>query len=189
MASEPTAQDIRKFSGIVGWTAVVLGLATLIIGIFLIVSPHETLKTLAVIFGILLLLDGILALIGAIFGKGEGRGLLTIVGILGVVVGLFLIKKPYESLTVLVLIIGIWLIVVGIARLAEAVSESRERGLNIFSGLVDLAAGIIFLVWPHIGASTFAVILGIVLVIRGLLFIAGGLMFRSAGHEAADLAA
>jgi len=189
MASEPTANDIRKFSGVVGWTAVVLGVATLIVGIFLIVEPHETLKTIAIVFGILLLLDGIIALVGAIFGRGEGRGLLAMVGILCLVVGLFLIKKPSESLVVLVLIIGIWLIVVGVARLAEAASERNGRGINIFAGVVDIAAGIVFLAWPHIGAATFAVILGIVLVIRGLLYIAGGLTFRSAGREAADLAA
>jgi uncharacterized membrane protein HdeD (DUF308 family) len=180
---------VRKFSGIVGWTAVLLGVLTLIVGVFLIADPHETLKTLAVIIGILLVLDGIIALCTAIFGAGQGRGLLAIAGILSLIVGLILIKKPFVSLAILVLIIGIWLIVVGVARIAEAVSSKEERGVNIFVGLIDIIVGIVFLAWPHIGAATFAVVLGIFLVIRGLLFIAGGFMFRSAGHEAADLMA
>jgi len=166
---------------------VALGVVTLIVGIFLIADPHETLKTLTVIFGILLVLDGIIALLGAIFSRAEGRGLLAVVGILGLIAGLILIKKPFASLTVLVLIIGIWLIVVGIARLAESASLREGRGMNIFVGIVDIIAGIVFLAWPHIGAATFAVVLGVVFVIRGLLFIAGGFMFRSAGHEAAEL--
>lgn len=186
MATEVSAHDLRRFSGVVGWLAVVFGVAVLAVGVFLIVKPHETLSTLTVIFGILLLVDGVIAFLGSIFGGGEGRGLLAVVGAVSAVAGLVLIKKPHESLTVVVLIIGIWLVVAGCVRLAQSLSADRERGSNIFIALVDIIAGIVLLAWPHIGVTAFAVIFGIVLVIRGLLYIVGGFTLRSAGHEAAD---
>ncbi len=187
MASEQvSAHDLRKFSGVVGWLAVVFGIVLVGVGIFLIVSPKEAISTITVIVGILLLLDGVIAICSSIFSDGEGRGLLAIVGILSAIAGLILIKKPFETLVVLVLIVGIWLIVVGIARFAGALSERGDRGMNIFISIVDVIAGIVLLSVPHIGVSTFAVIFGIVLVIRGLLFIVGGFAFRSIGHDAAD---
>jgi len=181
-----SAHELRKFSGVVGWFAVALGVVMLGVGIWLIVSPKEALSTITVVVGILLLLDGVIAICGSIFGGGEGRGLLAIIGILSAIAGLILIKKPFDTLVVLVLIVGIWLIVVGVARFAETLSEPGDRGMNIFISIVDIIAGIVLLAVPHIGVSTFAVIFGILLVIRGLLFIVGGFAFRSIGRDAAD---
>ena len=68
-------------------------------GVFFVVSPHETLSTFTVIAGIFLLFDGVLALLGSIFGKGEGRGLLALIGVLSAIAGLVLIKKPFDTLS------------------------------------------------------------------------------------------
>ena len=58
----------------VWWLLVLFGVAAIGVGVFLVISPHETLTTITVIVGILLLIDGVLAIISSIVGSGEGRG-------------------------------------------------------------------------------------------------------------------
>ena len=154
------------------WYALLLfGLLTIGVGVFFIIEPHETLKVFTVIAGIFLLVDGVLALIGAIVGAGESRGLLAIVGVLGVLAGLVLIKKPFGALTVFVLVLGIWLVVAGVARFVYAFTVPTGRGRLIASALIDAIAGIVILSWPKPSLATIAVIIGIALVLRGALFV------------------
>jgi uncharacterized membrane protein HdeD (DUF308 family) len=160
------------------WLLMLFGVVVLAVGVFFVASPHETLTTFTVIVGILLLLDGILAILASIFGRGEGRGMLALVGALSAIAGLVLIKKPFDTLVVFVLIFGIWLVVAGILRVVAAFGEREGRGGNIALGLVDAIAGIVILSWPGLGLSTLAIIIGIVLIFRGLLFIAAGWELR-----------
>jgi len=167
------------------WLVALYGLAVFALGIFLVVSPHETIKTFTVVLGIFLLVDGVLAILGSIFGRGEGRGLLALIGVLSMIAGLVLIKRPSETLVLLILIVGVWLVVAGVARLVSAFSLPEGRGMSIAIALLDLVAGIVLLAWPKLGLATFAVILGIALILRGLLFIASGWALRGADRELA----
>jgi uncharacterized membrane protein HdeD (DUF308 family) len=160
------------------WLLVLFGVVVLGVGVFFVVSPHETLTTFTVIAGILLLLDGVLAIVASIFGRGEGRGLLALVGALSAIAGLVLIKKPFDTLLVFVLIFGVWLIVAGVVRFVAAFSEAEGRTGNIVIALIDVIAGAVILSWPAPSLATLAVIIGIVLIFRGVLFIAAGWQLR-----------
>jgi len=151
--------------------------------VFFVASPHETLKVFTVIGGILLLIDGLLAIIAALVGVSESRGLLAMVGVLSVIAGVVLIKKPFQTLLVLVVILGIWLVVVGIARFVSAFSRREGRGINIFVAIVDVIAGIVILSWPKPSLATLAVIFGIVLIIRGALFVYAGWLAHKLGRD------
>jgi uncharacterized membrane protein HdeD (DUF308 family) len=167
------------------WLLVLFGVVAIAVGVFFVASPHETLSTFTVIAGIFLLVDGVLAILTSIFGRGEGRGLLALVGALSAIAGLVLIKKPFGALTVLILIFGIWLVVEGVVRFAAAVGTPEGRAGNILIALVDIIAGIVILSWPNLGLATVAVIIGIVLILRGILFIATGWTLRKVGREPA----
>jgi len=162
------------------WVFVLFGLVTLGVGVFFVVSPHETLSTFTVIAGIFLLIDGVLAIFASIFNKGEGRGLLALVGVLSVIAGLVLIKKPFDTLVVFTLIFGVWFVVAGILRFVTAFASPYGRGGNIVIAILDVIAGIVILSWPDLGLSTLAVIIGIVLILRGLFFIVTGWQLRTA---------
>ena len=171
--STNAADDLRPVESF-WWLYVLFGVVTLGVGVFFVVSPHETLSTFTVIAGIFLLVDGVLAIVGSIFGKGEGRGLLALIGVLGAIAGLVLIKKPFDTLVAFTLIVGIWFVVAGIVRFVVALGEPEGRGGNIITAIFDLLAGIVILAWPDLGLSTLAVIIGIVLIVRGALFILAG---------------
>jgi uncharacterized membrane protein HdeD (DUF308 family) len=165
------------------WLIPLVGVATFGVGLFLVIEPHETLKVLTVILGILLLVDGAAALIASIVGRGEGRGLLAMVGVLSVIAGLILIKRPFSTLVVLTLIVGIWFVVAGAARFVSAFSMIGSRGPTIFGALIEVVAGILILSWPEIGLSTFAVIVGIVMMLRGLLLLYAGWLLHKVISE------
>ena len=156
------------------WVFVLFGVATLGVGVFFVVSPHETLSTFTVIAGIFLLVDGVLAIFGSIFSKGDGRVLLALIGVLSALAGLVLIKKPFDTLVVFTLIFGAWFVVAGIVRFVVAFASPEGRGGNIVIAILELIAGIVILSWPDLGLSTLAVIIGITLILRGLFFIASG---------------
>jgi uncharacterized membrane protein HdeD (DUF308 family) len=157
-----------------------LGLISLAVGIYFVASPHESLSTFTNIAGIVLVIDGALAVIASIFGKGEGRGLLAIVGVLGLIAGVILIKHPFNALIVFVLLIGIWLLAAGIVRFIVAIGDKEARGPNLILATIDTLAGLAILIWPDLTLSTLAVIIGIVLIIRGIAEIYAGFVIRGA---------
>ena len=120
-------EELPRFASL-WWLVMLFGVAVLGVGVFFVASPHETLSTFTVIAGIFLLVDGVLAIIASIFGRGEGRGLLATIGVLSAIAGLVLIKKPFGTLVVFVLIFGVWLIVAGVVRFVAAFGEPRGAG-------------------------------------------------------------
>ena len=171
--STNAADNLRPITSL-WWLPALFGVVTFGVGVFFVVSPHETLSTFTVIAGIFLLFDGVLALLGSIFGKGEGRGLLALIGVLSAIAGLVLIKKPFDTLVAFTLIVGVWFVVAGIVRFVVALGSPEGRGGNILTALLDLIAGTLILAWPDLGLATVAVIIGIVLIMRGALFIVAG---------------
>jgi len=170
------------------WLFVVFGVITLAAGIILIFWPGPSLVTIAVIIGIFLLVDGVIEVIASIAGKGEGRGLVAMLGVLSIIAGLILVKHPFSALAALVIIVGIWFIVSGVARFVAAFSDSEYRGTNIAVGLLDVVAGIVVLAWPDLSLKTLAVLAGIIFVIRGCAFVYGGLQIRKLPKDPGGLA-
>ena len=171
--STNAADNLRPVTSL-WWLPALFGVVTLGVGVFFVVSPHETLSTFTVIAGIFLLFDGVLAIFGSIFGKGDGRGLLALIGVLSAIAGLVLIKKPFDTLVAFTLIVGVWFVVAGIVRFVVALGSPEGRGGNILTAILDLIAGILILSWPDLGLATVAVIIGIVLIVRGALFVVAG---------------
>ena len=176
--STTAGQELRPLTSL-WWLLLLFGVVALGVGIFFVVSPDETLSTFTAIAGIFVLVDGLMAIVASIFGSGDGRGLLALIGVLSAIAGLILIKKPFETLVVFTLIVGVWFVVAGIVRVVSAFASREARRGNLFIALLDLTAGAVILAWPDLGLKTLAVIIGIVLIVRGGLFIATGWQLRT----------
>lgn len=141
------------------------------------------------IVGILLLVDGVVAIVASIFRRGEGRGMLALIGVLSAIAGLVLIKKPFGTLVVFALIFAVWLIVAGVVRFLGAFGEPEGRAGSIAIAIFDFVAGIVILSVPGPSLATLAVMIGIVLIFRGALWIGAGCELRGLGHEVDKLRA
>ena len=179
--------EAQSALGRLWWLVMLFGAAVFCVGIFFVASPHETLSTFTVIAGIFLLIDGLLAIGTSIFSRREGRGMLALIGVLSAIAGLVLVKKPFGTLIVFVLVIGVWFIVAGVVRFVAALGEPEGRASSIAIAVLDVIAGIVILSWPGIGVATLAVIIGIVLIVRGALFFVAGWELRRLGHEVRKL--
>jgi uncharacterized membrane protein HdeD (DUF308 family) len=188
--SPDSTPDTEETPGWAWWLLLLVALCTFIVGVLLLFWPHRTLSTLAVIVGIYLLVVGAIW-VGVSLGVKEVRGIGVWRGVLALLAGVIVIRHPADSLTVLALAFGICLLLAGVFELVAAIESSERRGWRILEGLVDLAIGILVVSWPQFGVFTFAVVLGISLIVRGAveswLAIAGILLSRSERHRHSDL--
>jgi uncharacterized membrane protein HdeD (DUF308 family) len=172
------------------WCYAVTGLVSAGCGIAVIVWPDISLKALAIIAGInILLLSAVL--IGGTIGSEEdtSKTLRVVVGVAGVIAGVVVIRHPQGALLAIVLAVGVWLILSGLVDLMGAIIVAGERRLlRVLGGLADIVIGILILALPKISLTTLAVLIGIGFIIRGLLLIAGGWRLRGERPVAAPLA-
>jgi uncharacterized membrane protein HdeD (DUF308 family) len=156
------------------------GASSLVIGILLLVWSSRTLEVLAILTGINLLLVGAIQ-IGLAFAEPAGsRSGALLRGAFAGIAGLIVIRHPGESLLVIALAVGIYLVLAGVMRLVSAFEVSVGRGWLVAGAVLDVAVGVVIVAWPKFGLTSLAVLVGIVLVVRGLLDGASALALRSA---------
>ena len=166
MVDQPWRQDVRAATG--GWWLLLLvGLLSIAVGITILFKPGDSLATLAVIIGIFVLIDGLLELAASLMHGTQNRGMVALLGALTAIVGVLLIRHPVQGIVV-ALLIGIWLIVVGVIRFVAAFEMAEHRGWNMIAGLVELIAGIVIVSNPNIGYATLAVLVGIAFIVNGM---------------------
>ena len=167
----------------VWWAVFIVGLLSVAAGIILVFKPSDSLTTLAVIFGIFLLIDGIGDLVASVAGAVENRALAAILGVLAVVVGILLIRHPFHGVTAVGLLIGIWLVAAGVVRLVRAAVLSTRPVWGVLIALLEIFVGIAIVANPHIGYATLAVLIGIWLIVSGVGTIALGVAIRRLAHS------
>ena len=162
------------------WLLVLIGIVSVVAGGILVAKPSHSLATLSVIFGIFLLIDGIVD-VASSFGRGEeNRALTAIFGLLAIVIGILLIRHPTTAVSAIGLIIGIWLVAAGALRLLRAFTFGGHVVLRVLIALLEIVVGVIVVSDPHIGYATLAILLGIWLIINGLAWIGLGIVVRAA---------
>jgi uncharacterized membrane protein HdeD (DUF308 family) len=160
------------------WLALAIGVIAIAAGVIVIAKPSDSLRTLAVILGIFVLIDGIFALAGALVGHIENRGMTAVLGTISVVVGVLLIRHPVGGVRAIALLIGIWLIAAGVIRLVGAFERPEHRLWRIVVALVLAIVGIAIVAEPHIGYATLAVITGIGFICYGIGMLGVGWALR-----------
>jgi uncharacterized membrane protein HdeD (DUF308 family) len=165
------------------WLGLIVGLISLAGGIVLIAYPGPTLTVIALLIGIELLIGGVFLIFGA-FGQPPGsRAWGVLGGALAVTAGVIVLRHPSGSLLVVAMAVGIYLILAGVLRLVAAMEVREGRGWLVFAALIDLALGILVVSWPQFGITTFAIVLGIVLIVRGLALVAISFALRAFKHD------
>lgn len=119
--------------------SVVIGLLAVILGLYCIRDYHFTITALAIITGLFWVIHGISDIaVGLLAGRFAGRGFIVLSGALSLCAGLIVLFWPVISLTVIVLVIGIWLIIYGI--LAGFLAFRLRHSASGHSGPEHLAA-------------------------------------------------
>jgi uncharacterized membrane protein HdeD (DUF308 family) len=167
------------------WLFLVVGLVSIAAGVIVLAKPSNSLATLAVIAGIFVLVDGIFDLVASFSRGTANRGLAAVIGVVDIVIGVLLIRHPIGGVLAIALLIGIWLIAMGIVRMVAAF-EREHRAWNIIVAAIEFVAGIVIVSSPPIGFATLALLVGISFIANGVATFALGWVMHSLRHDAAD---
>jgi uncharacterized membrane protein HdeD (DUF308 family) len=110
---------------------------------------------------------------------------MALLGVLTAVIGVLLIRHPISGVTAVALLIGIWLIAMGVIRFVTAFAEFQHRGWHALAGALELIAGTVIVANPNIGYATLAVLVGIGFLLNGIGLITLGWGIRDVRHATA----
>ncbi|MEU3792053.1 HdeD family acid-resistance protein [Streptomyces fructofermentans] len=165
------------------WQAVLAaGIAALALGAVVLAWPEATLRAAGVVFGLYLVVSGVLQLAAA-FGTHAATSLRVMAFISGAVsllLGLFCFRGEMRSILLLALWIGIGWLFRGVTQTMAAVSDPSvpARGWQITLGVLSLLAGIVLIVAPLESVAVLTVVGGCWLLVIGLTEIVTALYLR-----------
>ncbi|MDU9376389.1 hypothetical protein McpSp1_10030 [Methanocorpusculaceae archaeon Sp1] len=110
------------------WWMILLGIIGIVIALISFVSPDTMIWIATVFIGIIALISGVTDVIFA-FSRGLSWGqriLMLILGIIGIIIGLFFLLFPTEGAPVLALVLGILLVIAGIVSFVQAYLYKKE---------------------------------------------------------------
>ena len=102
---------------------ILLGVLLLVAGIIAIRNPLDSLVVLALVIGISWIIEGVAALVETAPDSSKWFG--TILGVVSVVAGIVVLMSPLESIAVLVVVGGAFLIASGVIQLMQAFTFGR----------------------------------------------------------------
>lgn len=136
------------------WSPLILGIILLALGIVIFLFPAASYFTMTLLFGIVVILSGIMNLAMGFSKEVKGRVWLVICGIIEIVLGIFLTFSPAVSALTLPLFLGFWLLFKGFSLLGLGSAQSGIKGSGwgwtIFSAVMLVICGAIILLQPLI---------------------------------------
>jgi uncharacterized membrane protein HdeD (DUF308 family) len=171
-------QELRRHWG---WF-LVLGIVLLLLGTFAILYAVLATITTVLIFGWVLVFDGLLHGVAAFWARQwSGFFLHLLTGVLSVVVGAILIRHPVEAGLTLTLLLAAFFIVSGVFRIiAPLVMQFPSGGWVVLGGVINLILGLlIWNQWPASGLWVIGMFVGIDLIFRGWSYVMFALALRS----------
>lgn len=167
-----------------GWGMVLaLGVMTALFGLAVLVWPHASLKVLAFLVGVWLLLSGIVRIVGAFMPRGgPARQILS--GIVGVVIfigGVACLRNLANALAVVAFLIALTWLFSGLAEIVVGLqSTGPARILYLVLGGLSFAVGLVFLFAPGLSLAALVLMTGIGAIVIGAGEVVLALRLRSA---------
>jgi uncharacterized membrane protein HdeD (DUF308 family) len=129
----------------------------------------------------------VLSLVDAFSRSSDGgsKALSAVLGVLTLIAGLLLLRRPGDTLLALLLILGIWLVVSGAVQFFRSFDQMEGRALGMLAALCEIVLGVVILSVPGPSLRTVAIVAGIGFVLRGAMAVYAGWQLRSAGRALA----
>lgn len=169
MAAEEISARGKQYTW---WVVLIEGILAILVGVLFLVSPVRTLAALALFLGFWWLIDGIFDIV-LIFVDRSNWGWKLLMGVIGILAGLFLVQAPLRGAVVLsrtsILLIGLMGVVYGIMDLINAFRGGGWGAAII--GVISILLGIYMLL--HIWAAMLALpwLFGILAIVGGIVTI------------------
>ncbi|CAN3128937.1 HdeD family acid-resistance protein [Mycobacterium sp. smrl_JER01] len=118
----------------------VSGAAALILAVLCFRSLQESILLLAIWIGIGFIFRGVATAVSAISDPAlPGRGWEIFIGVISLIAGVIMLAAPFESIATLTMVVGIWLIVLGVFEVISAFGiRAASKKVDAFK--TDVAA-------------------------------------------------
>lgn len=165
------------------------GLVTIGLGVVLAAWPDETLKVVAILIGIQLIITGVFRIVLAIASRSldtSARALVGLFGALALVVGLLCLRDPVQTILAIGIILGIWWLAAGVIDMIGAIRDegSTRRGWDLAMGAITALLGLFLLINPELSLGVLVVVICVWLFAYGFLAVVAALMLRGADRGA-----
>ena len=167
------------------WALLLRGLASIVFGVLAFAWPGITILSLVLLYGAYAFIDGVFALYAAISGIGgaSSRWWLAIVGVAGVLAGLYAFFLPGSAALILLTLIAAWAIVSGVFEIVGAIRLRKEidnEWMLILHGLLTVLFGVVLFAMPAAGAVAMIWVIGAYAIAAGVILSA--LAFKLKAH-------
>jgi uncharacterized membrane protein HdeD (DUF308 family) len=167
-AAEISRTQVKKMR----WTLGLHGLASVVLGVMILVWPDISVYALTIVFGAYALATGVVELATAFTSEArEERGWLILRGLLGIVVGVLVLAWPSISALALLYVIGAYAVALGILFVAasfELPLEGSDRASTVLTGLVAITFGIVIFAKPGAGALAVLALIAAFALVTGV---------------------
>jgi len=170
--------DERRTESMIWWLAAAGAVTSVVLGIMVLAWPEATLLVGAAVFGIWLLVHGIIRIVNAVTATSAdpaSRTLAGVIGVLFVLAGVFCVRNILLSLVAVATVIGASWIIGGIAELAAAFGNQYDGTMRLVAaalGAILLLGGLVILIWPGPSLATLVYLTGIWLIVTGAIQLA-----------------
>ena len=165
------------------WLLAVLGAVSIGLGVVLIFWPGQTLTVVATLVGLIMLVSGVIRFFVAVFdSQASDRWMMAISGIIGIVLGIVVMKNPEATIKLIVIVTAIFWLISGLIDMFRGLTDGDlpDRSLRIGFGALSIFFAVIVLVWPAITIGVFAIIVGLYTVLVGVLELLAAFQIKNA---------
>jgi uncharacterized membrane protein HdeD (DUF308 family) len=164
------------------WTIMLRGAIAVLFGVIALAAPGAALFSLAFLFGVYLLVDGVIGVAGtvrAVRAHGRWGGLLA-EAVLNILMGLIALLMPAAAVLAFVLLVAAWALISGGLMLSAAMRlhVSHGRWWLALGGIASLVWGVMLVAAPLIGAVVLAWWIGIYAIVFGVALLVCGWRLR-----------
>jgi uncharacterized membrane protein HdeD (DUF308 family) len=166
---------VAKTLGQNWWLVLLGGLLSVALGLYALARPGSTLAALIIVWGLFTLVNGVVEVVASLGGAREHRwswGWQLAAGLVGIVVGLAILRWPGVSALFVLYLVAIWAMVTGIVSIVRAIADHEElphAWLVALGGIVSVLFGIVMFAWPHVGLLTLVYLVGIYAIVYGVI--------------------
>ena len=166
------------------WVLTFNGIIAILYGLLAMFVPQETILTIVMYFGIVILIIGLAMLFGVVNNMKNKQPYAAdmAISIVTIIIGGLLTFYTQKSLEIFVIVVGSWAILLGVLQLYLLTKVNYSKGTKnilLANGLITLVFGVVLFFNPFQSASILVAISGILAFIFGIVLISVSIKLKN----------
>jgi uncharacterized membrane protein HdeD (DUF308 family) len=152
------------------------GLIAILFGLLALLVPTETIMTLTIYFGIIILLGGLIMFYFSIKNMKAQKTYLLLMAeaILAILIGAVIAFYPKGSLQIFLVMVGIWATIIGLLQIIVAVQMRKKvsnHSMFTLNGVITLVFGLLLFFNPLGAIKALFMVIGLLALAAGVLLV------------------